>query len=92
MVARSSKDERIEIRATSEEKRLLAEAARRERLDVTSFVMRAAIPAAQAVLARPETVLLTDAETAQLLDMLDHPPDPAAALVRAARQRLDRQQ
>ena len=35
-----TRDDRIELRTTKEEKRLLAAAAAHERLDVTSFIMR----------------------------------------------------
>ncbi len=86
-MTRSSKDERIELRTTSDEKRLLSEAAARERLDVTAFVLRAALPAAQEVLARAETIVLSDRETAQLLDLLEHPPVATPALIEAVRRR-----
>jgi hypothetical protein len=45
-VATSSpaRDDRIELRASREEKRVLAAAAAYERLDLTSFVMRSALP------------------------------------------------
>lgn len=84
MVARSSKDERIEIRATSEEKRLLAEAAAHEHLDLTAFVLRTALPAAREVIDRAEHLRLTARESAQLLALLETPPAPTPALVAAA--------
>ena len=46
---RGGRDGRIELRATSEEKRLLAAAAAYERLDLTSFIMRNVLPAARDV-------------------------------------------
>jgi hypothetical protein len=39
----AARDDRIELRATEEEKRLLASAAAYERLDLTSFIMRKAL-------------------------------------------------
>ena len=42
----ATRDDRIELRASREEKRVLAAAAAYERLDLTSFVMRSALPAA----------------------------------------------
>lgn len=42
-----SRSDQIELRATPEEKRVLAAAAAHERLDVTSFVMRTVLPAAR---------------------------------------------
>jgi uncharacterized protein (DUF1778 family) len=41
-----ARDERIELRASREEKRFLVAAAAEERLDVTSFIVRRAMPAA----------------------------------------------
>ena len=38
----ATRDDRIELRASREQKRILAAAAAYERLDLTSFVMRAA--------------------------------------------------
>jgi uncharacterized protein (DUF1778 family) len=43
----SDRNDRIELRTTKEEKRLLAVAAAYERLDVTSFIMRNVLPAAR---------------------------------------------
>jgi len=48
----AAREERIELRATREEKRLLAAAAAYERLDLTSFVMRNVLPAAKDVVDR----------------------------------------
>ena len=90
MVTRSSRDERIELRTTSDEKRLLSEAAAQERLDVTAFVLRAALPAAREALARAERLVLSERESAQLLDLLEHPPAPTPALIDAARRHLAR--
>ena len=48
MAARAeARSDRIEIRTTKEEKRLLMAAAEHERLDLTSFIMRSALPAAR---------------------------------------------
>ena len=41
-MATATREDRLELRATREEKRLLAAAAAYERLDVTSFIMRKA--------------------------------------------------
>src|ERR1700694_4130211 len=45
----TTRDDRIELRASREEKRVLAAAAAYERLDLTSFVMRSALPAAEEI-------------------------------------------
>ncbi|MEX2447002.1 MAG: DUF1778 domain-containing protein [Dehalococcoidia bacterium] len=90
MAARHPRDERIELRTTSEEKVILAEAARRARLDLTAFILGAAVPAARELIDRPETLLLSRGEAAQLLDLLDDTPQPTPALVEAARRRRGR--
>lgn len=41
----ATRGDRIELRATKEEKELPATAAAYERLDVTSFIMRSVLPA-----------------------------------------------
>jgi uncharacterized protein (DUF1778 family) len=83
----AARDDRIELRATKEEKRLLASAAAYERLDLTSFIMRSALPAAREVVARAERIVLSDRDTARVLKLLEHPPKPTPALLAAARRR-----
>jgi uncharacterized protein (DUF1778 family) len=85
------RDDRIELRASREEKRLLAAAAAYERLDLTSFVLRTALPAAEKIVARHETIRLSARDSARVLELLDHPPQPTAALLAAARRRRQRQ-
>ena len=84
------RDDRIELRATSEEKRLLATAAAYERLDVTSFIMRNVLPAAREVVDGAERIRLTGRDTARVLDLLENPPRPTPALIAAARRRVGR--
>jgi uncharacterized protein (DUF1778 family) len=79
--------ERIELRATREEKRLLAAAAAKERLDVTSFILKSALPAARAALARAERLALSARDTKRVLALLENPPQPPHALLAAARRR-----
>ena len=47
MATRAIRDDRIELRASREEKRLLAAAAAHERLELTSFILRTVLPAAR---------------------------------------------
>jgi uncharacterized protein (DUF1778 family) len=49
-----TRSDRIELRATPHEKALLMRAAAIEHLDMTSFVMRTAVPAAQEIVERTE--------------------------------------
>lgn len=91
-VARTAakRTDRIELRATNEEKQLLAAAAAHERLDVTGFILRNALPAARDVLDRAERIVLSERDSARVLDLLENPPEPTPALLAAARRRADR--
>ncbi len=80
-----TRDGRLELRATKEEKRLLVAAAACERLDVTAFIMRQVLPAAQAVIDRNERIVLSGRDTTRVLELLENPPKPTAALLAAAR-------
>ena len=82
-----TRDDRIELRASREEKRVLAAAAAYERLDLTTFVMRTTLPAAQEVVARHERITLSARDSARVLRLLEHPPKPTAALRAAAKRR-----
>ena len=82
--------DRIELRATKEEKRILATAAAYERLDVTSFIMRSALPAAREAVDRAERIALSERDTMRVLELLENPPQPTPALKAAARRRVAR--
>ena len=79
--------DRIELRATPEEKRLLSQAAAYQRLDVTGFIMRAALPAAREAVEQAERIVLTERDTARVLELLENPPEPSPALLAAGRRR-----
>jgi uncharacterized protein (DUF1778 family) len=84
------RDDRIELRASREEKRVLAAAAAYERMDLTTFVMRRALPAAEEIVARHERISLSARDSARVLDLLEHPPKPSAALRAAVKRRRHR--
>ena len=86
----ATRDDRIELRASRQEKRMLAAAAAYERLDLTSFVMRSALPAAEEIVARHERITLTVRDSARVLKLLEHPPKATAALRAAAKRRRQR--
>ncbi len=81
----ATRDGRLELRATMEEKRLLAAAAAYERLDVTTFIMRQVLPAARDIVDRNERVVLSERDTVRVLELLENPPKPTEALIEAAR-------
>jgi uncharacterized protein (DUF1778 family) len=86
----AAREDRIELRATKEEKRLLATAAAYERLDVTGFIMRTVLPAARDVVDRAERIVLSERDTVRVLELLENPPEPTPALLAAARRRTAR--
>ena len=86
----AARTDRIELRATREEKRLLAAAAAHERLDVTSFILRNVLPAAREVVERSERITLSERDSVLVLELLENPPKPTAALLAAARRRTAR--
>ncbi len=84
------REDRIELRATKEEKRILSNAAAHERLDLTSFIMRSALPAAREVVDRAERIHLSERDSLRVLELLENPPKPTPALMAAARRRAAR--
>jgi len=84
----AARGERIELRATKEEKQLLATAAAHERLDVTAFIMRTALPAAREIVDRADRIILSERDTVRVLKLLENPPKPTPALLAAARRRF----
>ena len=88
MAKAATRDDRIELRATREEKRILAAAAAHERLDVTSFIMRNVMPAAREAVAKAERIEISARDTERVFALLDNPPKPTKALREAARRRV----
>jgi len=85
-----TRDDRIELRASKEEKRLLVAAAAQERLDVTSFIMRRVMPAAREVVENSERIRLSERDTVRILKLLENPPKPTPALLAAVHRRSTR--
>ena len=83
----TARDDRIEIRATKEEKRILVAAAAQERLDVTSFIMRRVLPAARELVDEAERIVLSKRDSERVLSLLENPPKPTPALMDAAKRR-----
>jgi uncharacterized protein (DUF1778 family) len=82
--------DRIELRTSSDEKALLVRAAALERLDLTTFVLRAALPQAKDVVAAAESLQLSERDSLRILELLEKPPSPAPRLIAAAKARLRR--
>jgi uncharacterized protein (DUF1778 family) len=86
----ATRDDRIELRASREQKRLLSAAAAYERLDLTSFILHTTLPAAEEIVARNERIALSERDTIRILELLEHPPAPPPALRAAAKRRRKR--
>jgi uncharacterized protein (DUF1778 family) len=81
----NARSDRIELRATPYEKSLLTRAAAIEHLDLTSLVMRIAVPLAHDIIKRAEHVVLSERDTLLVLELLENPPPPTSKLVTAAK-------
>jgi len=84
------REDRIELRATREEKQLLAAAAAHERLDVTSFIMRSVLPTAREIVDRADRIVLSERDSKRILELLENPPAPTPALLAAVARRRAR--
>jgi uncharacterized protein (DUF1778 family) len=84
-----SKTARIEVRTDPEREALLKRAASLSNQTLTSFIVDAAERRAKEVLAEVNTTVVTSAFFDELLDALERPPEPNAALGKSAQQ-LDR--
>lgn len=84
------RDARIELRASREQKRILAAAAAYTHLDLATFVMRSALLAAEEILARHERITLSARDRVRVLELLEHPPAPSPVLRAAAKRRQKR--
>ena len=76
---------RVELRLRPEDKAVLARAAALERLDLTGFILRSALPRAREVIKESERLKLSERDSLLVLDLLEHPPESSARLVRAAK-------
>lgn len=86
----AAREDRIELRTTKEEKRILATAAAYERLDVTSFIMRNVLPAAREIVDRAERIVLSERDSVRVLKLLENLPKPTPTLMAATRHRAAR--
>lgn len=79
-----TKDERFNIRATADEKRLVEQAAVMAHVTASQFVMQAALRSAEEILANQTRFVLSPAAMARFVDRLDRPAREIPALKKAA--------
>ena len=81
----------IELYATSDEKSLLTQAAAIEHLDLTTLVMRIAVPIARDIVDQAKHIRLSERDLLLVLELLENPPQPNDKLIRAAKALADNQ-
>jgi uncharacterized protein (DUF1778 family) len=81
---RLARSERLNARITADDQVLLAKVAGMQGISVSTFVIQAARARAKAVLRRQRLIRLTRRDQKALISALLSPPEPNAALVRAA--------
>jgi uncharacterized protein (DUF1778 family) len=81
---RGARSERLNARITPDDQVLLAKVADMQGVSVSTFVVRAARAKAKAVLRRQRLIRLSARDQKALISALLSPPEPNAALVRAA--------
>jgi uncharacterized protein (DUF1778 family) len=76
---------RVELRLRPEDKATLTRAAALKRLDLTGYILRAALPKAEADIAEAERMALSERDSLRVLALLENPPPAPERLRRAAR-------
>jgi len=76
---------RIELRIKPREKALLSRAAALQHEDLTGFILRTVLPAAERIIERTERLELSERDSLRVLELLEKPPKPSAKLRRAAK-------
>lgn len=76
---------RIELRIKPSEKALLSRAAAIQHEDLTGFILRTVLPAAEQVIAQTERLRLSERDSLRVLELLEKPPKPSAKLRRAGK-------
>jgi uncharacterized protein (DUF1778 family) len=75
----------MSLRIRPEEKALLLRAVALKHTDLTDFVVRHALRAAEAVIEEADRVRLSERDSLRVMDLLENPPAPNAKLLAAAR-------
>jgi uncharacterized protein (DUF1778 family) len=75
---------RVALRIRSEDKARIMRAAALEHTDMTDFILRNVLRAAEAVIGQSERVMLSERDSLRVLELLENPPSPNARLMAAA--------
>ena len=75
---------RMSLRIRPSDKAVIMRASALAGADMTDFVVRHAVQAAQELIRKAEQVELSERDSLRVLDLLEHPPAPNARLIAAA--------
>src|SRR5467141_2338819 len=75
---------RVALRIRPEDKARIMRAVALEQTDMTDFILRNALHAADAVIEQAERVVLSERDSLRVLELLENPPAPTARLIAAA--------
>ncbi|HEY1946729.1 MAG TPA: DUF1778 domain-containing protein [Bryobacteraceae bacterium] len=76
---------RVALRIRPVDKARIMRAVALERTDLTDFILRNALRAADAVIDQAERVVLSERDSLRVLELLENPPAPTGRLLAAAR-------
>jgi uncharacterized protein (DUF1778 family) len=76
---------RVALRIRPSDKARILRAVALEHTDLTDFILRNALLAAEAVIGKAEHVALSERDSLRVLALLENPPPPNARLMAAAR-------
>lgn len=85
----NTKESRIDLRLSQEQKKTLEKAAALMGLSVSSYVLCHSLDAARKDIASHETLVLSDRDRDLFLSLLENPPEPNEALKSAMREYQD---
>lgn len=77
-------NDQMSLRIASEEKSLLMRAATLQHINLTEFVIRTVVSAAQEIIKQSEHIELTERDSLHVLSLLEEPPAPNKKLMAAA--------
>jgi uncharacterized protein (DUF1778 family) len=78
-----ARTDRLDLRLSTAEKAVIKEAADHEQVPVSAFVLRYTLRRAQNIVNRAKRIELSEHDTARVLALLDNPPAPPPALLKA---------
>lgn len=76
---------RVALRIRPADKARLIRASALENTDLTDFILKNVLRAADAVIEQAERIVLSERDSLRVLELLEHPPAPNSRLIAVAR-------